>query len=311
MIHLTEEQVRTALPMSEAVELVEEAFRRLDDGTAINHPRRRIVLADHAVMHAMEAGDNRSGLLGSKLYVTKAGVGARFIVTLFDARKCELLATIDANALGQIRTGAASGVATRHMARSDARRVAIIGSGFQAQTQLEAVAAVRPLEQAWVYSRTPERREKFAAKMSARLGLSVAAVDSARAAVQDADIVCSITSSREPVIERDSIAPGTHINAAGSNHARRAELDARTLAAAGVLAADSVEQARLESGELIQAVEAGAIDWQRVVEFSSIVAGRAPGRSADEQITVFASQGLAVEDLLVAEHVYRKLSKVS
>ena len=182
MIHISEDQVRQALPMAKAVDLVEEAFQHLAAGRAVNHPRRRVVLNNGAWLHYMAAGDNEGGYLATKVYATRPRVGARFAVLLFDAETTELLATIDANALGQIRTGAASGVATRYMARENSRLLGMIGCGFQAETQLEAVAVVRDLETALVYSRSPKRREGFAKKMSKRLGLTVRPVDGAEAA---------------------------------------------------------------------------------------------------------------------------------
>ncbi|MDA1312036.1 MAG: ornithine cyclodeaminase family protein [Acidobacteria bacterium] len=307
MIHVSEEQVRECLPMPRAIELIEEAFRRLDDGRAVNHPRRRVMLDNGAWLHYMAAGDNEGGYLASKVYVTRPRVGARFAVLLFDATTTELLATIDANALGQIRTGAATGVATRYMARKDACRLGMIGSGFQAEAQLEAVAAVRELRRVLVHSRSAERRESFARKMSKRLGLAVEAVDSSAAAVSGSDIVVTVTTAREPLFAADQIAQGCHINAAGSNHAQRVEIGADTVARAALIATDSVEQARMEAGDLIMAHDKGSLDWARVVELGAIVAGKIPGRVSDADVTLFESQGLAIEDLVAAVHVYKTL----
>ncbi len=307
MLHISEEQVRAALPMTEAVELVEEAFRRLADGRMINHPRRRIRLAAGSFLHAMEAGDNVSMTFAAKMYVT-GRAGARFVVTLFDAERSALLAVIDADALGQIRTGAASGVATKHLARRDADDLGLIGSGWQAESQLEAVAAVRTLSRVRVYSRTAEKREAFAAKMSARLGLDIIAVGGAREAIEGASIVTTVTGAREPVLEGAWLDAGCHVNAAGSNHAKRREIDAVAVRRAGLVAVDSLEQARIEAGDLIQTAHEGLFDWDRAKELAPIVAGVAPGRTSDEQITLFESQGLAAEDLIVAEAVWRKLA---
>ena len=229
MIHITEDQVREALPVTKAVELVEDGFRRLSDGRAVNQPRRRVVLDNGACLHYMAAGENEAGYLATKVYATRPRVGARFAVLLFDAETTELLASIDANVLGQIRTGAASGVATRHMAREDAATLAMIGSGFQAETQLEAVAAVRKLKRVLVYSRSPERREAFARRMSQRLVLPIEAAARAEDAISEATIVVTVTTAREPVFDSAALSPGCHITAAGSNHHRRAEIDAEAV----------------------------------------------------------------------------------
>ena len=307
MIHITEQQVREALPMSKAIELVEEAFRRLDGNKAVNHPRRRVVMENRTVLHYMAAGDNESGYLGTKVYATSRR-GAHFMVLLFEAATSSLLATIEADALGQIRTGAASGVATRHMSRADAATLAMIGTGYQAETQLEAVANVRELSRVRVYSRSPERRAAFAEKMAARLQLTIEPAETAAAAVAAADIISTVTNAREPVLEGSWLAAGCHINAAGSNHAKRREIDSQAVERAAVIAADSVEQARIEAGDLIRAAEEGRLDWSRVRELSSIVAGRAAGRTDDSDITLFESQGLAVEDIAVAGYIYEQVS---
>ena len=303
MLHITEEQVVAALPMSAAIEVVEESFRRLADGRAINHPRRRILLENRAMLHAMDAGDSASGLFAAKLYVTRPGVGATFLVALFDAETTEILATIDADRMGQIRTGAATGVATKHLAREDATTVGVYGSGFQAETQLEAVAAVRPIERVRVYSPTRENREAYAHKMSERLGISVEAVDTGRAAAEGAAILITVTKAREPVLLGEWIEPGCHINAAGSNHAKRAELDRAAVERCDFVCADQVEGARIEAGDLIQA----GIDWGRVAEFADVVAGKVRGRESAEAVTLFESQGLAAQDLAAAEYVWRKV----
>lgn len=295
--------------MTKAVELIDDCFRRLGAGGVVNHPRRRVVLENRAVLHYMAAGDNDRNYLATKNYVTRPGVGADFAVLLFDAEQARLLATIKANALGQIRTGAASGVATGYLSRPDATTVGVVGSGFQAETQLEAVAAVRVLDRVKVFSRTPERRAAFAEKMSARLGLPVEAVGSAESAVRGSDILITITNARDPVVRGEWIKPGCHVNAAGSNHLRRREIDSEVVRRAAIVAADSVEQAKLEAGDLAGAVEDGALDWERVVEFSAIAAGTAGGRTSPDDVTIFESQGIAAEDLAVALYVYEELAR--
>lgn len=307
MMVITEQQVREALPMSLALERVEECFRRLGDGRMINHPRRRIGLDNRAMLHAMDAGDNEAGLFAAKIYATKPRVGAHFVVLLFDAETTLPLAAIEADELGRIRTGAASGVATKLLAREDASTLGLIGTGWQAETQLEAIAAVRKLERVRVFSRTPDKREAFAAKMGERLGLTIEAVGSAREAVEGAAIVTTITGSKEPVVLGDWLEPGCHINAAGSNHIRRREIDAAAVGRADLATTDSIEQARVEAGDIVHAAAEGTFVWSDLVELGAIAAGRARGRKSDSQITLFESQGLAAQDLVAAEAVWRAL----
>lgn len=293
--------------MPEAMDLVERMLVRLAGGSAVNHPRRRVVMRTRTLLHYMAGGDNESGLVGIKVYASNPSVGApNFIVLLFDSNSAKLLASIEASILGQIRTGAASGVATRHLAREDACRLAIFGSGFQAETQLEAVACARSLKSVRVYSRNPRRRQSFARRMSERLGISIDAAASPEEALEGADIVTTVTSARYPVFPGDRLLPGTHINAAGSNHVLRRELDAGAIRKCSLIAADSVEQAQMEAGDLTQAADEGALDWHDVCELHEVLSGARHGRTSDDQITLFESQGLAVEDIAMAEHLYLK-----
>jgi alanine dehydrogenase len=310
---LTEADVRAILTLPMAMELSEESFRRLASGAGVSHPRRRLKLAEKGLMHYMAAADSKGGYVGLKIY-TVSPSGLRFLVPLFSGHTGELLALIEANGLGQARTGAATGVATKFLARSDARIAAMIGSGFQAQTQLEAVGLARKLDLVRVYSRDAARREAFAKDMTAKIGVRVAAVESAEEAVRGADIVTTMTSSPKPVLLGKWLEGGTHINAAGVNFAEKAEIDAETVERADLIAADSVEQSKIEAGDLIQAFAGDAKRWDEVRELSSIVSGKTPGRTNRDQITLFKSNGIAIEDIVVAGRVYelareRKMGK--
>jgi ornithine cyclodeaminase/alanine dehydrogenase-like protein (mu-crystallin family) len=216
-----------------------------------------------------------------------------------------LLALIEADRLGQMRTGAASGVATKYLARRDAVTAGIIGSGGQARTQVEAVAAARNLASVKVYSRDAGRREKFASEMSQSLGISVKAVTSAAEAASDVAIICTATTASEPVVHGESISPGTHINAIGANHMRKRELDAATVAKCSRIYVDSIEQSRQEAGDLVLGFAGHEQRWDTVRELSSLVAGICPGRTEDSQITLFKSNGIASWDLAAAVCVYR------
>ncbi len=304
-LFLSESDVQDLLPMERALELVEQSFRAADAGRAENKPRERIFLPETS-LHYMAAALPEENLMGMKIY-TIGPSSWRFLVVLFRASDGALLALIEADHLGRIRTGAASGVATKFLARPDAARLALLGAGRQARTQLEALARVRSLATVRVFSRDEKRRGDFCREMRERLGIDVAPAETAEAAVRSADVVVTATTSRQPVLRGEWLLPGAHVNAIGANMANRRELDDSALARAGLLAVDSIEQSRQESGDLIQGLKNR--DWQSVVELREIVAGRRPGRTAADEITVFKSNGIALWDVAVAGEVYRQATK--
>jgi ornithine cyclodeaminase/alanine dehydrogenase-like protein (mu-crystallin family) len=297
MLYLTEQNVRALLPMPACIELMQTAFQRLAAGVAINQPRRRLILPTGSVLHYMAAGDGQ--YYGAKIYATNPRHGANFLFLLYRAADAEPLAILEANNLGQIRTGAASGLATQFMAPADAGTLAIIGSGFQARTQLEAMLAVRRFTDVRVWSRDPAKRAAFAAATNTR------AVETAEQAVRGAQIVVTATNAKEPVLSSEWIAPGTHINVMGSNQANRREIPADLVHRADLIVVDSIEQARMESGDLLMALDEK--DWSspRIVELKDVVTG-AKARTTPGQITLFKSIGLAVEDVIAAGFVYEQ-----
>jgi ornithine cyclodeaminase/alanine dehydrogenase-like protein (mu-crystallin family) len=299
---LTERDVRSLLTMDLALEAVEESFRELAAGRAVNHPRRRLPLKG-GLLHYMASILPAQNVFGMKLYPTGLGP-THFLIPLYNAETGRLLALIEGDWLGRLRTGAASGVATKYMARPESKTLGLIGAGGQARTQLLAVCAARPIETVRVYSRSAEKRAQFAAEMQPQVRAKIAPVDSAQAAVEGADIVTTMTSASAPVLEGAWLAPGAHVNAAGSNHLKRREIDGETVRRAGRIAADSVEQAQMECGDLAQAVAEGIIAWENVIEFADIVGGKAPGRASAEEITLFESQGLSIWDIATAARVF-------
>ncbi|MCS6954456.1 MAG: ornithine cyclodeaminase family protein [Bryobacterales bacterium] len=302
MLWLSESDVVRLLPMAEAIGQMRAAFEDLARGEASNQPRRRLVLPSGAVLHSMAGA--WGGYFGAKIYSTHPGSGAHFLVLLYRAEDGRPLALIEANHLGQIRTGATTGLATDLLAAPEASTVGLIGSGFQARAQLEAVAAVRQLRRIRVWSPTREHRERFAAEQSEKLGVEVRSVGSAREAVEDAEIVVTATSAREPVLEADWVAAGAHVNAVGSNQPRRRELPAQLVRRADLIVVDSVEQARIESGDLLLAFADD--DWRRLVELKDLVAGRLLWERPPGKVSVFKSNGLGLEDVAAAALVYRK-----
>jgi ornithine cyclodeaminase/alanine dehydrogenase-like protein (mu-crystallin family) len=300
---LTEADVRSLLTMPVALEVVEDSLRLQGEGKLVLHPRRRLKMPDTALLHYMAAGDPIHGYIGMKIYVTVRG-SARFVVPLIRSTTGEMAALIEADALGQIRTGAASGVATKYLANQDSRSSGIIGTGYQARTQLEAVAAVRRLERVRAFGRDLERRTRFCREMSARIGVPVEPANSCEEAVRGADIVITATSATQIVLEGAWLAPGMHINAMGANWPQKRELDAAAIDRSDVVTVDSIEQSRMEAGDLIQAFGENASRWDTVHELSEIVAGKIPGRSSAKQITLFKSNGIATWDLAAAVRVF-------
>ena len=300
---LSEADVKQILTMPIALAAVEDSFRRLADGSALLHSRQRLRLPGKSYLHYMAAADATSGYMGMKIY-TSSPAGLRFLVPLFHVGSGELLALIEADYLGQIRTGAASGVATRLLARADAAKIGIIGTGLQSRTQLEALSLVRTITGVHAFSRNPEHRERFAREMTAQLGVPVVAVTSAREAVSGADIVVTSTTSTNPVLDGSWLAPGMHVNAIGANFPQKHELDGEAIRRCDVIVADSREQSKIEAGDLIQMYGDDKRRWASVTELAEIVAGKTPGRSNPEQITLFKSNGIATEDVVVAGRIY-------
>ncbi len=310
-LFLTEQDVTNLFTMEEALATVEAVFKSQAAGEAVNQPRSRVRAGGAALQVMSGAVANFSGykgLMGLKAY-TVTPKGLRFYVTLFNAENGELLAFIEADKLGQMRTGAASGVATKYLAREDARTVGVYGTGWQARSQIEAVCAVRDIEAIKVYSRSAENRASFCLEMSAKLNdVNITPADRPEAAA-DADIVITITSSRDPVIRGAWLKNGAHINAAGGNSILRRELDDEAITRSSFIAVDSIDQARIEAGELVIPVEKGLLTWERVNELRYVVGGELRGRKNKDDITIFKSLGIAIEDVAAAAVIYRKARK--
>ena len=304
MLYLTESDVRELIDMPAAIAVVEDAFRRLADGRAVNVPRQRAVGAG-IVVHTMSAAADYLGFAGWKCYATTKR-GARFLVGLYDVATSEPAALIEADLLGQLRTGATTGVAARRLAADDADRLGLFGSGLQARTQLAAVAAVRPIRSVAIFSRDPERRRRFASAASAELGIDCFAVDRPDEAVRNLPLVITATTSRTPVFDGRDVAPGALVCAVGSNWLNKAEIDATTVGRAARVVCDDVAACRHEAGDLAAAADVGAFDWSQAVALADVVAGKTPGRRAADDLLVFKSVGLAVEDVALGVEVLRR-----
>jgi alanine dehydrogenase len=300
MLYLTEDEVRRLLPMEQCVRLMRETFHALSKGTAVNQPRRRMFLPTGSVLHSM-AGAVGS-YFGTKFYAVNVKHGAHFFFTLFDAGTAKPLAMMEANYLGQIRTGAASGYATDLLSRPESHTLGVIGSGFQAQTQVEAILQVRKIREVMVYSRNEARREAFAERCTRLFGLPVAAMPTAESAVRHADIVVTATFAKDPVVDAKWIRPGTHVNAMGANQPQRRELPADLIERADWIAVDSIEQARIESGDLLLAWNEEDWNTSRLIELKDA----AEIRRATDAVTIFKSNGLGVQDVAAGAFVYER-----
>ena len=304
---LTEDDVRRVLTMDLALPAVEQGLRKMALDEVQNVPRSR-AQTDHAMLHVLSAAAKTLGAMGFKAYSTSRR-GAQFLIGLYDGKTGALLALMQGDYLGQVRTGAASGVATQYMARPDASEVGLFGSGKQARTQLEAVCKVRKISRVQVYSPNEENRRKFAQEMSRRCETEVEPVNRPEQAAEDKDIIITASTSREPVLNGHWIAEGTHINAVGSNFLGKAELDAVAVRRCDSIVVDSKDQARLEAGDFVQALEDGSIHWADVHELGQVIVGRYTGRAHAQDVTLFKSLGIAIEDVVVAKRVYEEAQK--
>ena len=303
-LFLSDEEVAQLLPIDECINVLEEAFAHAGAGKVDNRPRNRIRMPG-GFFHFMVASNEGHGVFGYKAYPSFAG-GAKMIVMLYDYETGALLSCMEGGRLGQIRTGAASGLATKYMAKKDSATVAVIGSGFQARTQLEAVCAVRDIKEVKVFSRKEERRTAFAERSSESLKVDVKAVESAQECVEGADVVIVITSAREPALLGEWLSPGAHVNAAGGNHWMRREVDEETVLRSEVIVVDDLDQAKIECGDLMWLEPRGSFRWDMAKELQDVVAGRVNGRPSEKSITLFESMGLALEDIAAAHLVYNK-----
>lgn len=306
-LYITEEEVGRLVGMPDALQAVEACFLHQGEGAATNEPRRRVRVPG-GQLHVMFAADPQAGVMGLKSYSTFAG-GPRFHVLLYDARDGSLLAIVEADRLGQLRTGAATGLATRLLAREDVSIAAVFGAGYQARTQVEALAHVRTFSEIRVYSRDAERRKRFADELCAALGLWVLAAESPAGALAGADVVTTMTGSVKPVFDGAQIRPGMHLNIAGSNSLLKREVDEATIVRADLIAVDSLAAVPLEGGDLLAPLQKGVIYPEGLVELGRIACGAHRGRTSAGQVTLFKSHGIALEDIALAATVYRKATE--
>jgi ornithine cyclodeaminase/alanine dehydrogenase-like protein (mu-crystallin family) len=297
-LFLSEDDVRKLLAPADAVEAIEACFHRMATGGVHMAPRRRLELAEGRLAD-MAASDLELGYAGAKVYAGFAE-GTAFVVTLFSAERPELVAVVEADWLGRLRTGAASAVAAKHLARDDATTLGVIGCGGQAETQVACIRAALPrIDEVVAYCRTERNLQEFCARVGAEPGES-----HRDPAAQD--VVVTITTSRDPVLRGEWLKPGAVVCAAGANNGRSRELDNVVLERAAFVCCDSIENAKRESGDLIEPVEAGVLDWLEVHELQEVVAGELEGRQADDDVVLFKSNGLAAWDVAIGSVALEK-----
>ena len=297
-LFLNESDVGQLLTMPLAIEAVEVAHRELSLGKAVDVPRQRTRLPQTA-LHILQGALPGLDAIGYKAYTSNRS-GVRFLVHVFSASKGTLRVVLEADLLGMIRTGAASGVATRWLARPDAEILGVFGAGWQAEGNIEAIAAVRPLRRIKVYARHADRLAGFCEKMSEKLKIEVVPASSPEETVRGSDIISTITTSATPLFEAGWLSPGTHINAAGSNSLIRYEIGEDVLKICRPIVVDSVDSALKEAGDLLPMLEKGRLSERQLVELGDIIIGQHPGRTTPDEITLFESQGMAIQDISVA-----------
>jgi alanine dehydrogenase len=303
-IYLNEDDVQKLVTVKDAIAALERLFTTWSDPSTINLPRQRAQVGNGS-FNLMGAAWGPKQLFGLKAYYG-AGGGGRFHVMLYSATDGRLQAMIEADHLGRMRTGAASGFATKLLANPGARTLGVLGAGRQAFTQVAAVCATRPIKTVQVFCPTVEHRQAFASQIKRELGVAAQAMPSGEAAVADADVVITITKSASPVLRANWLKSGVHINVAGANSAARREVDAETVMRATVRATDQVAQARLEAGEYRDLVATGRLQWDDIVEIGNLATGKASGRRGPADITLFKSLGIALEDIALADLICRR-----
>jgi ornithine cyclodeaminase/alanine dehydrogenase-like protein (mu-crystallin family) len=296
---IREAEVQKLLSMDAAIKIIDSAMRELGDGKASNHPRRRH-RTQEGVLHVMDAAFPAIGLMGLKSYTTFKDGTNKFYVMVYSTARGELEAVIEADWLGRIRTGAASAVAAKYLARTNSSTLGLVGAGRQASTQLEAFSRLFRLRQIHVFSRTRERLVEFCRIHSEKLGAEVVPAENLEDAVDGKDLVITATTAKEPFLGGNHVGPGCHVTAMGANYPHRGEIKESLIKIAGRIVVDDLEQAKIESGDIERAVRSGIISWDDVKELGKIAAGQVRGRESDKEITLFKSHGIALWDITVA-----------
>ena len=299
---IREEEVQELVSMAEATDVVEEAFRQFGRGRAFNNPRSRIKLGGE-ILHVLPAALPEMDALGLKSYTAFRG-GIRFLVLLYSAKTGELKALIQAQRLGELRTAGSAAVAVRHMAREESAEGVVFGAGKIGRAVLEALVNVRTFRQIRVLNTRPDRLPAYCAEMSERLNTAIVPATDANEAVAAADVVVTTTTAKEPVFDGKRLREGATVVASGSNLLQKREIDSAVIRRATRIVVESIEQAQLEAGDLFQPIDSGHLHWNQVHELGDILLGRLAGRETAEEINLFKSVGLGLQDMALAAKIY-------
>jgi len=300
--YLSEADIRAVLTMPIAIDRVEQAFVDRAHGRAFDIPRRR-TRQPGGHLHILQGAAPEINTIGFKAYYLRPDRSRTFLVHLIDHAQGNLEAMLEGDWMGQMRTGAATGVAARYLAREDAAVVGLFGSGRHAVTQLEAVCAVRRITEVKVFGRNAERVRRFCDEMAPKVNTLVRPASSREETVRGSDIIVTMTRSEEPLFDGALLEPGQFIAATGANALNRREIDLTTVRRCDLITVDSVEVAMGECGDLLAGVEAGIIYWENIPTLGDVIVGRHPGRTAADQITLYESHGMALQDLYTGRRV--------
>ena len=296
--YLTNKNVRDLLPMERVIETIEKLFVSEKNGNVENFPRQSLNIPQ-GFHRVMLGADYEMGYYGLKTYGTVVG-RPKYRVMVYSLEDGRLMGLVDARNLSMLRTAAVCAVGVKYMARPDASTMGIIGTGFEARGQIEAITKVRNLTQIKAFSRNRENREQFASEMTEQYGVDVIPVESAQAAVEDTDILSTVTKADDPIMSAEWLKPGAHICAVGATNLIRREIDVDTVAASDLIVVENLTQAKEECGELVTAAQQGKLDWSAVVELKDIVSETVSGRPSENAITQINTLGVAAEDVVVA-----------
>ncbi len=302
-LYLTEAQIGELITMDDTLAILEEMFAARSRGEVVNRPRIRVPI-EAGSYNLMPAGWVARGVVGHKSY-TASAKGASFHIVLYAADGSGLLAVMAGGRISGLRTGAVTGLAARVLAASVGGPIAVIGAGFQATQQVHGLVAATGATDVRVWSRSAEKREPFAARLADATGTGVRAAASMDDALDGAPVVVTITNSAEPVLRPEQVRPGVTVISAGNNTWLRSEVDPGIAKAADLVVVDDIDNAKVEAGELMRAAELGLVSWDRVVALGDIIGRVRPGRTSPEQIVLCELQGIGIEDVAVAERVYR------